>query len=99
MDDHTASRGRHPTLVLYDEIGWARLRIEVRAANFRSLRGPTVVACILDEVAFFKDETSAQPDVEIYRAVRPAMATVADALLIGISSPFGRSSGRAAHSR
>jgi hypothetical protein len=22
--EHTASRGRHPTLVLYDEVGWAR---------------------------------------------------------------------------
>jgi hypothetical protein len=22
--DHTASRGRHPTLVIYDEVGWAR---------------------------------------------------------------------------
>ena len=42
-----------------------RLRIEVRAANFRSLRGSTIVACILDEVAFFKSEESAQPDIEI----------------------------------
>ena len=48
--------------------------IEVRAASFRRLRGPTFVAVIADEAAFyFADEGSANPDTVILNAVRPAL--------------------------
>lgn len=65
--------------------------IEIHTANFRSVRGYTIVAALLDEVAFWRDESSANPDREIVDALRPAMATVPGAKLIGASSPYRRS--------
>jgi hypothetical protein len=67
-----------------------RITIRVHTASFRSVRGYTVVAAILDEVAFWRSEDSANPDVEIVAALRPAMATVPEPLLLGISSPYAR---------
>jgi len=67
-----------------------RIRIEVHTASFRSIRGYTVVAAILDEIAFFSTGDSAEPDTEIVAALRPAMATVPGALLLGISSPYAK---------
>jgi hypothetical protein len=64
--------------------------IEIHTASFRSTRGYTVVAAVLDEIAFLRDETSANPDVELITALRPAMATVPGALLLAISSPYAR---------
>ncbi len=67
-----------------------RIRIEIHTASFRSVRGYTVVAAVLDEIAFFATGDSAEPDFEIVNALRPAMATVPNALLLGISSPYAR---------
>jgi hypothetical protein len=54
--------------------------IEVRAASFRRLRGPTYVAVIADEAAFWTtDEWSSNPDREILDAVRPGLATTGGA--------------------
>jgi phage terminase large subunit-like protein len=47
-----------------------RIDIEVRASEFRRLRGPTYVAVIADESAFWMNENSANPDSEILNAVR-----------------------------
>src|SRR5262249_38694705 len=66
-----------------------RVTIEVHTANFRAVRGYTVVAAILDEVAFWRTDESANPDFEIVNAIRPAMSTVAGGL-IAISSPYAR---------
>jgi hypothetical protein len=50
-----------------------------------------VVGAVLDEVCFWRSEDSANPDHEIVNALRPAMATVPDALLlVAISSPHSR---------
>jgi hypothetical protein len=65
------------------------VRIEVRSANFRTVRGMTLLAGIIDEVAFLRDETSANPDVELVRALRPGLATT-NGLLLGLSSPWAR---------
>jgi hypothetical protein len=64
--------------------------IEVHTANFRHVRGYTVVAAICDEIAFWWDEGSANPDVEILNGIRPSMATVPGSLLLCISSPYAR---------
>lgn len=66
------------------------LVIEVQTASFKTSRGYTVVGCVIDEAAFLPHDDSAEPDKAILAAVRPAMATVADAMLMVISSPYSR---------
>lgn len=66
------------------------VNVAVKTASFRSLRGYTVLCAILEEIAFWRSEESANPDKEILAAVRPALATVPDSLLIGISTPYSR---------
>ena len=45
----------------------------------------------LDEIAIWEsDETSAEPDVEIIKAIRPGMATIPGAMLLCASSPHAR---------
>ncbi len=63
--------------------------IAVHANSFRSVRGRTLCACIFDEVAFWRDETTAMPDTETYTAVLPALLTT-NGMLIGISTPYRR---------
>ncbi|MGO9681938.1 MAG: hypothetical protein ACLPTZ_04945 [Beijerinckiaceae bacterium] len=65
------------------------ISIEVRAANFRRLRGVTCVAVIATEAAFWLNETSANPDTEILNAVRPSLATTGGPLLI-ITTPYAQ---------
>lgn len=67
-----------------------RVAIEIHTASFRTTRGYTVVAAVLDELAFWRSEESAEPDLEIIRALRPAMATVPGAMLVGISTAYSR---------
>ncbi len=64
--------------------------IEVTTSDQRRVRGRTVVAAIFDEVAFWKSENTNSPDVDVYHAVKPAMATMPGAMIIGISSPYAR---------
>jgi Terminase large subunit, ATPase domain len=61
--------------------------IGTHANSFRSIRGRTIVACIFDEVALWRDETSAVPDLEVYRAVTPSLLA-AKGMMIGISTPY-----------
>jgi hypothetical protein len=65
--------------------------VEVGTADYRAVRGRTVVACLCDEIAFWPaDEASSNPDKEIVAALRPAMLTVPRAMLLGLSSPYAR---------
>lgn len=66
------------------------ISIEVRAANFRRLRGPTYIGAILDEGAYLlADDTSSNPDTEILAAVRPGLSTT-NGLLAVITSPYAK---------
>jgi hypothetical protein len=68
-----------------------RVCIEVHTASFVSVRGYTVVAALLDELAFWPtDEAAATPDIEVIAAIRPAMATIPQAILLCASSPHAR---------
>nr|BAL54541.1 hypothetical conserved protein [uncultured prokaryote] len=65
--------------------------IEVHTASYRSTRGYTLAAAILDELAFWRtDDGSANPDAEIVAALRPGLAKMPGSMLIGISSPYAR---------
>jgi hypothetical protein len=64
--------------------------LEIRPASFRGLCGLTAVAVIADECAFwYTDETSANADTEILKAVRPSLATTGGPLVV-ISSPYAK---------
>ena len=66
------------------------IEVQIRSASFRRLRGPSYVACIIDEAAFLlTSETSSNPDAEIVAAVRPGLATTNGPLFL-ISSPYAR---------
>lgn len=67
-----------------------RIVIEVHTTSFRAIRGYTVVAAIADELAYWRSEDSANPDTEVLNALRPAMTTIPNALLLAISSPYAR---------
>jgi len=62
--------------------------IRVTTNNFRAPRGYPIPVAIFDEVAFWRDENSANPDVETLRAIRPGMSRFPNPLLIGISTPY-----------
>ena len=65
------------------------INIAIHANSFRSVRGRTLCACIFDEVSYWRDDTTATPDAEVYSAVLPALITT-NGMLIGISSPYRR---------
>jgi hypothetical protein len=63
--------------------------ITTHAASFRSIRGRTMLAVILDEIALWRQEDAAASDLEVYRAIVPALARTRG-VLIGISTPYMR---------
>jgi hypothetical protein len=65
--------------------------IAVATNSFRSVRGRPVLCAILDELAFWRDESSANPDQETFNAIKPGLASLPGSLVIGISSPYRKS--------
>ncbi|MEH6950709.1 hypothetical protein V4R08_05090 [Nitrobacter sp. NHB1] len=64
--------------------------IEVVTNSYRSCRGFTLVAALCDEISFWQGEGCANPDTEILAALRPAMATIPNAMLLCASSPYAK---------
>lgn len=62
--------------------------LEIRAATKTAGRSPTTPAALLDEIAFWRSDDSANPDREIIEGIEPGMVTVSDAILLGLSSPY-----------
>lgn len=65
------------------------VEITVMPCSYRTVRGRTVVACILDEISFWHVD-GANPDKEILTALRPAMATIPNSMLLALSSPYAK---------
>jgi hypothetical protein len=63
-----------------------RTQLEVATASYRTVRGRTLAGAVIDESAFLRSEDSALPDVELVRALRPALLTL-NGLLLVVSSP------------
>ena len=79
-------RADHDTIELSNGVN-----IEIMTASYRAIRGYTVPAALCDEIAFWRtEETAANPDAEILDALRPAMATIPNAMLLVASSPYAR---------
>jgi hypothetical protein len=65
-----------------------RVAIEIHTASYRSTRGYTIIAALLDEIAIWEsDEFAAEPDVEVVNAIKPGMLTVPGSMLLCASSP------------
>ena len=63
--------------------------IGVHSNSFRNVRGRTLIACIFDECSFWRSDDSANPNLETYRAVRPALITPhGTGMLVSISTPY-----------
>jgi hypothetical protein len=66
-----------------------RVTIEIHTASFRVTRGYTFAAVLADETAFWRaDDSFANPDTEIFRALRPGLASIPGAILLNASSPY-----------
>ena len=73
------------------ELKRLRVRFWVGAASPRSLRGFSVAFAALDEAAFMMtSDGSVNLDIEVLRAVRPALANIPGSRLVVASSPYAR---------
>ena len=67
-----------------------RVSIAIKTNSYRTIRGFTCLAAILEETAFWRSELTANPDREVVNALKPALATIPDSLLLSISTPYSR---------
>lgn len=65
-----------------------RLSTSIATNSFKTARGRTLLMAVLDECAFYRSEESASPDIELYRALTPSLATLPGSMLVAISSPY-----------
>jgi len=63
--------------------------IEVITAS-HAVRGYSIAAALVDEVAFFAADDASTSGAEIIAAIRPAMLTIPGSLLVCASSPYAR---------
>lgn len=67
------------------------VRIQILAGDWRTIRGYTLLAAVVDEAAFFGYDEAAKvrSDAELIRAIKPGLATTGGKL-IAISTPYAR---------
>ncbi len=67
------------------------LHVKILTGDHRSIRGFTLVAAIVDEIAFFglDEQARVKSDTELIRALKPALATTGGKLVC-ISSPYAK---------
>jgi hypothetical protein len=63
--------------------------LEVTTAS-HSVRGYSVAAALVDEVAFFAADDASVSGAAVIEAIRPAMSTIPNSLLVCASSPYAR---------
>jgi phage terminase large subunit-like protein len=54
--------------------------LAIHSNSYRLIRGRSLLAVIFDEVGHWRDELSSNPDLEVYRAVRPSLARHANSI-------------------
>jgi hypothetical protein len=66
-------------------------RIEILAGDWRTIRGFTLIAAVIDETCFFgyDAESKIKSDTELIRAIKPSLVTVGGKLIC-ISSPYAK---------
>jgi hypothetical protein len=68
----------------------AGVSLEVRTADYGTIRGKTYALVVADELAFWSRDDGTNPATEVLNAVCPGLATL-NGQLLGISSPFAKS--------
>lgn len=63
--------------------------IVVATSSFKSIRGRSVLLAVMDELAFWSDENTSNPDTEEYNALLPGTVTI-DGMVVAISTPHAR---------
>lgn len=64
------------------------ITIAIKPASWRSTRGFSALAVILEEICWFRWETDSRVrDTEIYRSLKPTLSTIPSSILFAISSP------------
>ena len=67
------------------------ITIEVATASYKTVRGYTLVAALLDEISYWEfGDFSSNPDDEIISALKPAMVTIPGAMMLVASNPHGK---------
>jgi len=66
------------------------LTLEVITASKAAPRGRSYALAVIEEASFLPTEDSAEPDIELLRAIRPALARVSGSLLVVIGTPYAR---------
>jgi hypothetical protein len=64
--------------------------IRVSTASVAAARSRTALSALADEIAFWPQDESANPDKEILNALEPSMLTIPDAVLLAGSSTYAR---------
>jgi hypothetical protein len=64
--------------------------IEIHTGSIGSPRGRTFIAVLCDEIAFWSNEDSANPDTEVIAAVRPGLISIPYSMLLMASSPYSK---------
>jgi len=81
-----------PEMIERELVGQIELKnhinICVKTCDYRSGRGFSTACVILDELAFYRTETSANPAEELLISLLPRL--LPNGLLIGISTPYGK---------
>jgi hypothetical protein len=68
-----------------------RVTIEVRASSFKSIRGPTCIAVLADEAAFWTDAAgAANPAKAVLGAAAPTLGRIQGSMLLVASSVYAR---------
>lgn len=64
--------------------------VEVITASMAAPRGRACALVVIEEAAFLPADDAVDPDRELLRAVRPALARVPGSLLVVVSSPYAQ---------
>jgi hypothetical protein len=62
--------------------------IAVKTSSFRGVRGFSIICAIMEEAAFWRSEESANPALEVARALYPGLARVPGSLCLVVSSTY-----------
>ena len=91
--DNPKGKTKEEKSLVESEVGeevhlWNGVSIAVKPCTYRAARGFTTCMVIMDELAFWRDENSANPAAEVVTSILPGL--LPGGRLIGISTPYAK---------